>query len=76
MKHGDAPGIRLFRSPAHLNHWIVWSDRTGWLIFPATFNGWQERQLYPGVNPARLQSVPLWMGFNTGLLEAIIAKAA
>jgi hypothetical protein len=76
MAHYEAAGIRLYRSPEHLRHWIVWSDRVGWVIFPAQFHGWEERQPYPCVNPARLQQVPLWLGFNTGLLEAIVAKAA
>jgi len=73
---GMASAILLYRSSAHPQHWIAWSDRSGWLLFPAKFNGWQERQPYPGANPAKLQQVPLWLSFNTGLLEAIMMRAA
>ena len=71
-----ASAIVLYRSPAHQHHWIAWSDSSGWLVFPAKFNGWQERQPYPGVPPSNLQKVPLWLSFNTGLLEAIMMRAA
>ena len=76
MRHGESSTIRLYRSQAHSNHWIVWSGRSGWQIFPARFNGWQERQPYPAVDSANLHAVPLWMAFNTGLLEAVVARAA
>jgi hypothetical protein len=76
MKHCEGNSIRLYRSPSHLNHWIVCSDRGGWQIFPAKFHGWEERKPLPGANAAKFHQVPLWMAFNTGLLEAIVAKAA
>ena len=70
------PAIQLYRSPEHPQHWVAWSERHGWLVFPARFDGWRGRQPYPGVNQTRLQPVPLWLGFGTGLLEAVIARAA
>ena len=73
---GQVPEIALYRSPAHSQHWIVHSRRSGWLIFPARFNGWTERVPYPAADPAALQPVPLWMAFNTGLLEALLIRAA
>jgi hypothetical protein len=72
----DTAPLVLFRSPTHPYHWVVWSDRLGWQIFPAKVNGWAERASYTRFDPKRLQPVPLWMGFNTGLLEAVITKAA
>jgi hypothetical protein len=73
---GSHQGITLYRSPAHLEHWIAHSERSGWLIFPARFNGWSKRAAYPQVEPSKLQQVPVWMAFNTGLLEAILSRAA
>ena len=76
MRFNHATSTRLFRSLSHPNHWIVWSDRAGWQIFPAKFHGWEERRPHPEADLARLNQVPLWMGFNTGLLEALVSRAA
>ena len=73
---GLHPEITLYRSPTHSQHWIALSERSGWLIFPAKFRGWEERAPYPGPDLARLHQVPLWMAFNTGLLEAVFSRAA
>jgi hypothetical protein len=73
---GSHPEITLYRSPMHSQHWIARSERSGWLIFPARFKGWDERAAYAGADLARLQQVPLWMAFNTGLLEAVFSRAA
>jgi hypothetical protein len=76
MGYTSAAYVRLFRSPAHGEHWVVYSERSGWMMFPARVNGWADRVPYPEADPAKLNPVPLWMGFNTGLLEAIVAQAA
>ena len=76
MKSSMAAAIALYRSSAFPQHWIAWSERSGWVVFPAKFGGWHERQAYPGAQPESLQAVPLWLSFNTGLLEAILMRAA
>lgn len=76
MTSGKATTIQLYRSSSHMHHWIVWSIRAGWLIFPAKVRGWEDRRPCAEVPPGQLHEVPLWMAFNTGLLEAIIIKAA
>jgi len=73
---GPYAAITLFRSPAHQQHWIAHSERSGWIIFPARVGGWSARTAYPEGGGASLQPVPLWMAFNTGLLEAILSRAA
>ena len=72
----SSSAIQLYRSPTHPQHWVAWSERSGWLLFPAEFDGWRRRQPYPSVNPLCLQPVPLWLAFSTGLLEAVISRAA
>ena len=71
-----AATITLYRSPAHPEHWIAWSERSGWVVFPAKFGGWHDRQPYFSINHTNLQQVPLWLSFNTGLLEAVLMRAA
>ena len=71
-----SPGINLYRSPAHPYHWVARSEKAGWLIFPAAVDGWSHRETYRDESRAGLQPVPLWMAFNTGLLEAVVARAA
>ncbi|HTP35867.1 MAG TPA: hypothetical protein VMJ75_27015 [Candidatus Acidoferrales bacterium] len=39
------------------------------MCFPAKIGGWGERRGLIIVPGQRLQKVPLWLAFNTGLLE-------
>jgi hypothetical protein len=61
---------RLYRSPYEPQHWLAWSEDLGWSRFPARINGWEERRPAMVVVRQQLQRVPLWMAFNTGLLES------
>lgn len=61
---------RLYRSPDHPSHWFVYLGSEGWLMFPAKVNGWLERRTARGFGRERLSPVPLWLAFNTGLLES------
>jgi hypothetical protein len=60
---------RLYRSGTHPQHWFAYTLATGWVIFPAKVNGWDDRRKAAGLNPAYLREVPLWMAFGTGLSE-------
>lgn len=60
---------RLYRSGRDLGHWFVFDRSFGWMIFPARLGGWAERRPLPTVYGLGLHEVPLWLSFNTGLLE-------
>ena len=55
----------LYRSPNLLSHWVAYSNRLGWIMFPAKLNGWNERRLYRG-DTGILTRIPARLGFNTG----------
>jgi hypothetical protein len=57
--------LALYRSSSLLSHWVAYSNRLGWVVFPARPNGWSERKIYRG-DTARLMPVPARLGFNTG----------
>ena len=61
--------MKLYRSRVHPHHWVAYAVATGWVVFPAKVNGWEERR--PAADPEllQLQEIPLWLSFNTGLLE-------
>lgn len=63
--------IKLYRSARDLQHWFVHIPGTGWEQFPAKIDGWAERRLVTVLHYQDLNRVPLWLAFNTGLLEAI-----
>jgi hypothetical protein len=57
--------LSLYRSANLLTHWIAWSERGGWVRFPAKPNGWSERTPYRG-DSAGLMAIPPRLAFNTG----------
>ncbi|HTS60447.1 MAG TPA: hypothetical protein VMH28_00405 [Candidatus Acidoferrales bacterium] len=59
----------LYRSSLEPQHWLVWADGLGWMRFPARVGGWDDRNPVPSLSRRGLQAVPLWLAFNTGLLE-------
>ena len=63
--------VRLYRSTWDLQHWFVHIPGPGWTRFPARIDGWADRRLVAMLRHDHLQPVPLWLAFNTGLLEAI-----
>jgi hypothetical protein len=63
--------VKLYRSTGDLEHWFVQIPGTGWARFPASINGWAERRMVTMQSRQCLSRVPLWLAFNTGLLEAI-----
>jgi hypothetical protein len=62
--------VKLYRNSSDLSHWTVYLPDTGWVCFPAAESGWDRRHPAAAVDPRHLQEVPLWLAFNTGLLEA------
>ena len=67
---------RLYRSTRDLEHWFVYEDAAGWSRFPAKVNGWTERRPVRTICGLELREVPLWLSFNTGLLESTRPRRA
>ena len=63
--------VGLYRSARDLEHWFVRIPGTGWARFPAKVNGWAEHRMVAMLSQRDLNRVPLWLAFNTGLLERI-----
>jgi hypothetical protein len=59
----------LYRSSTYLQHWFAFTPATGWVIFPAKMNGWDDRRKAGNLDRVQLTEVPLWMAFGTGLCE-------
>jgi hypothetical protein len=62
--------VKLYRCPHESQHWFV-NIGTGWARFPARANGWAERRRVTMFSQQHLNRVPLWLAFNTGLLEGL-----
>jgi hypothetical protein len=63
--------VGLYRSTTDLEHWLVPIPGAGWARFPAKVNGWAEHRMATMPNHRYLNRVPLWLAFNTGLLESL-----
>ncbi len=63
--------VKLYRSSSHPHHWIAYSDVDGWVVFPANAGGWEHRHEAVELHPDHLSEIPLWLSFNTGLLEEV-----
>ncbi|MGA2148204.1 MAG: hypothetical protein ABSH49_24920 [Bryobacteraceae bacterium] len=63
--------VQLYRSTRDLQHWFVRIPGTGWVRFPAKVNGWAEHRMVTMFSQQHLNQAPLWLAFNTGLLEGI-----
>ncbi|HWD00645.1 MAG TPA: hypothetical protein VG456_28005 [Candidatus Sulfopaludibacter sp.] len=58
--------IKLYKSLDHPNHWIACVTGTGWVAFPKTENGWNQRHPARGLDPLQLREVPLRLAGRTG----------
>jgi hypothetical protein len=68
----DRIEAKLFQDIDHLDHWIAWSAKVGWVGFQACPNGWAEREPVVELDWMRLREVPLAEALNTDLLEAFL----
>jgi hypothetical protein len=62
--------VKLYRNAAHPNSWVAYLKGSGWVVFPARENGWEERKPARGLDPLYLREVALEKAANTGILEA------
>jgi hypothetical protein len=59
--------IKLYCSKTYPQHWIAYAPDAGWLIFPKTDNGWEQRKPARGLDPIHLRQVPLEMAARSGM---------
>ena len=59
--------IKLYTSMDHPKQWIAYTPDAGWLAFPNSENGWEQRKPVHGLDPIHLRQVPLQMASRTGL---------
>jgi hypothetical protein len=59
--------MKLYRSRNYPNRWYAHSASTGWVMFPATANGWEKRQPARGMDPVDVRNVPLALAAGTGI---------
>ena len=65
--HEDKQMLKLYRSMQHAGAWIAYSQDTGWVVFPATPGGWEQRKPCRGIDPMHLRQVPVGLAANTGV---------
>ncbi len=58
--------IKLYHSQNHPNHWIACVAGAGWVAFPKSENGWNQRHPARGLDPMHLREAPLRLARNTG----------
>jgi hypothetical protein len=59
--------MKLYRSKQYPKRWYACSNSTGWVMFPAEYNGWEKRQPARGVDPIDLRQVPVQLAFDAGI---------
>jgi hypothetical protein len=68
--------IKLYRSATHPNQWLAYGPGIGWVVFPATENGWADRRPARGLDPVHLREVPLRLAANAGIAGAASSQFA
>jgi hypothetical protein len=63
--------LKLYKSACHPRHWIAYAPGSGWLIFPANTNGWEQRQPARGLDPMHLREVPGSLAATAGFPAAV-----
>jgi len=69
-QEGRLRPVKLYRSSVHPHRWIVHIQGSGWMMFPARHNGWEERGPARGLDPLYLREVPLRLASDTGLPQS------
>jgi len=59
--------IKLYTSMDHPTQWVAYAPDAGWLVFPNSENGWEQRKPVRGLDPIHLREVPVRLAARTGL---------
>jgi hypothetical protein len=62
--------IKLYISAVHPGHWVAYVAGTGWVMFPARENGWEQRRPARGLDPVHLRQAPARAASRTGFPSA------
>ena len=62
--------LRLYRNAMYPGQWVAYVPGSGWVVFPAKPQGWDERRRVRGLDPLHLRAVSLSQAVGTGLLES------
>jgi hypothetical protein len=57
---------KLYRSALHQNHWVAYVSGCGWVVFPASENGWEMRKPARGLDPLYLREAPARLAADAG----------
>jgi hypothetical protein len=49
------------------DQYVAYTSTTGWVIFPSTENGWEQRRPARGLDPMHLRRVTAKQLLNTGI---------
>ena len=67
--------MKLYRSAIHPGHWLAYGKETGWVIFPARDNGWNDRRPARGLDPVHLRESSPQLAASTGFPQDVVAAA-
>ena len=59
--------MKLYPSKNYPNRWYLYSQATGWMMFPAEADGWARRQPARGIDPIDIREVPVALAFSAGI---------
>ena len=59
--------IRFYSSMDHPGQWIAYVPESGWMAFPDSEKGWEERKAVRGLDPIHLREVPVRLAVHAGL---------
>jgi hypothetical protein len=62
--------MKLYRCGNYPKRWYLYSESTGWVMFPAEIDGWGKRQPARGIDPMHLREVPAQMAYDAGIPKA------
>ena len=68
--------MKLYRSAIHPGQWLAYGKETGWVIFPARENGWNDRRPARGLDPLHLRESLPHLAAPAGFPQAVAAAVA
>jgi len=66
--------LKLYRSAEYPGQWMAYGNEIGWVLFPATENGWALRRPARGIDPLVWREVPLHHAANCGMSQPVPVK--
>jgi hypothetical protein len=67
--------IRLYNSMEHPGQWIAYMPDSGWVVFPNSVHGWEQRKPVRGLDPIHLRQVSPALAAQAGFTTPTPAAA-